>query len=214
MSAFATYASFHSEGEASELTELLQSAGIAYEIEHNRNVLDKIYTGDEVDPMVAVRIRKDQFKQVNDIRRELAKNEIGQLSPDYYLFSFSNEELIDVVRNKNEWNSFDQGIAEQLLIDGNINFDRTIIENKPSKTYTPSKLSSTYLVLEYLLSILLPYAGIIIGIATIAAYRTLADGSTVKMYDEHTRNHGRIILVIGVLRTVYFLTMNYVLWYI
>ena len=44
-----------------------------------------------------------------------AEKEIEVIDDDYYLLSFSDDELIDVVSKSDEWNKFDVSLAKKLL---------------------------------------------------------------------------------------------------
>ena len=213
MSQLLTYATYHSPEETKNLTAILEGAGIPYEVEYNRDILDKVYIGDNLDPMIAVKISPSEFERVNDLCKAEAKNNIHEINPDYYLFQFENDELINVVKNKNEWNAFDQGLAEKILFDRNVTIEHTTVVHTGAADYTPLQVKGIYLALQYLVSFVWPYAGILIGVATNAAYRTLSNGSRVKMYDEYTRTHGRIMLVIGIVRTLVMLFTFYPMWF-
>jgi hypothetical protein len=214
MASYFTYASYHSEEDAQDLTQLLDEAAIPYKIEHNRNVLDKIYIGDEMSQLVDVKIEKEKFEQVNELMRNQATSQFNNIREDYYLLEFTDEELIDVVRNKNEWNAFDQGLAEKILNERKVTYDRSIITNPASAGYMPTHINSSLVVIQYIFSILFPYAGILIGLATISAFKTLGDGTTVKIFDDQTRKHGKIMLVIGIVRTIYLFIDYNVLWFL
>jgi hypothetical protein len=203
MSELLTYGTYHTEEEAKDLTDLLETMQIRYEVERHKNALDKIYIGDDLSPTIAVKIKSNDFEAVNAALRLQAKNYTQAIDPGYYLLHFSNDELIAVIQNDNEWNAFDQGLAEKLLSERQVAYDRSKVNSPGEAVVKPYTIAPQYLVLEYLLSILAPYAGIIIGLATIAAFRTLRNGTKVKMYDDPSRNHGRILLVIGVIRTLY-----------
>ena len=198
-----TYGTYHTEEEAKDLTDLLETMQIRYEVERHKNALDKIYIGDDLSPMIAVKIKSNDFEAVNTALRLQAKNYTQAIDPGYYLLHFSNDELIAVIQNDNEWNAFDQGLAEKLLSERQVAYDPAKVNSPGEAVVKPYTIAPQYLVLEYLLSMLAPYAGIIIGLATIAAFRTLRNGTKVKMYDDPSRNHGRILLVIGVIRTLY-----------
>jgi hypothetical protein len=203
MSELLTYGTYHTEEEAKDLTDLLETMQIRYEVERHKNALDKIYIGDDLSPMIAVKIKSNDFEAVNTALRLQAKNYTQAIDPGYYLLHFSNDELIAVIQNDNEWNAFDQGLAEKLLSERQVAYDPAKVNSPGEAVVKPYTIAPQYLVLEYLLSMLAPYAGIIIGLATIAAFRTLRNGTKVKMYDDPSRNHGRILLVIGVIRTLY-----------
>jgi hypothetical protein len=198
MNELATYSRFHTTEEAEEFAAALADAGISAKIEWEKNILDKVYIGETLDPLFAVRIAPHDFEKANQLQRAEERINVSAIDPEYYLFSFTNEELLDVVRNKGEWNSFDQTLAKQLLDDRKVFVDHNVINKKVE--YTPSRVSATVLVLEYLLSIYFPFAGILIGLATLYAFKVLSTGEKVNMYDDSTRMHAKLILAIGIVR--------------
>lgn len=207
MTNFLTYSKFHSHQEAQELINLLDKSGIEYYVDHERDVLDKIYTGESFDPMISIKIREDRFEELNAILLTEAESELTDIDPDYYLFSFTNQELLDVVNNRNEWNYFDQALAKKLLSERRIDIPIRTEKSSDAKIYSQIHLTDTWLIVEYLLSIVFSFAGIVIGLATIFAYKTLRSGEKVKIYDEPTRLHGRIMLGLGVLRTLIYFSL-------
>jgi len=46
---------------------------------------------------------------------QTTKAEINEVEKDYYLLSFSDEELIDVIAKSDEWNKFDVELAQKIL---------------------------------------------------------------------------------------------------
>ena len=198
MSQFLTHSKFHSQEEANEFISLLQNANIDFEMEREKNVLDKIYIGESLDPMFAVKIAENNFAEANSLLLANAQSQLNNINPDYYLFNFSNQELIDVVNSKNDWNIFDQALASKILSDRKIEIPTDAKQTIVNNVYTPIEIDAVWLILEYLLSIVVPFAGAIIGLATIFAYKTLGDGRKVKIYNETTRTHGKIIFAIGI----------------
>ena len=198
-----TYARFYTEEECRELCAFLEKHNVPYLIEKDREVLDKIYAGDTFDPLVNLKISSDQFNKVNELILTDFEIDIDKVAKDYYLFSFSNQELQNVLTGGNEWNYFDRALANKLLKERNIDLtDTTLTKNVPD--LKPYHVSIGWVLFEYLLAILFNYVGIVIGVATLAAYKTMADGTKQKMYDTPTRDHGRILLIIGLVRTVGF----------
>jgi hypothetical protein len=70
-------------------------------------------------------------------------------------------------------------------------------------TYEPIGLGIQWLILEYLLSIVMVYAGFVIGGIALIAYKTLPNGKKVVIYNDYVRNHAKWMIAIGVLRFVY-----------
>lgn len=205
---FLTYTKVHLKEEADELIQLLTSASIPFEVEHDKDILDKIYIGEALDPFISINIPEDKFEDVNTLLREHAKTQFQNLNPDYYLFQFNNAELLSVITNPNEWNPFDQGIAEKLLAERNIETKQSIA-TRSAAVYKPLHVEGIYVVLQYLFSTIVPYVGIVIGLATLNAYRTLSNGQQIKMYDDEARMHGKAMLAIGVVRTIVTFYFNY-----
>ena len=59
MPEFLTYSKFYTNEDAEYFTEILNKAGIEFKIEHEREVLDKIYVGETSDPMFLVKIPEE-----------------------------------------------------------------------------------------------------------------------------------------------------------
>lgn len=203
MAEFATYSRFHSREEADDILQLLENEGISYKLEVERDVLDKVYIGDSLDPMIAVKIQPDEFERVNALIEKDVKAEIEETDPDYYLFHFSDEELIDVIRKPGEWNQFDQTLAKKILSERGTGIPVINIP-KPEEEYKPIRLAPIWIGMEVLISIFFSFAGIIIGLATIAATKTLRNGKKVKIYDQVTHANARLIIIIGIIRTLYY----------
>jgi hypothetical protein len=201
MSDFVTYLRFHTQGEASPILHLLDNSGINYKVESEKNILDNIYLGDSFDPMITLKIPPSDFERANGLLEKNADTDITQLNPDYYLLQFSNEELMDVVIHPGEWNYFDTALAKRLLAERNIPVPGFL---PPEDHYTPLRLAPVWIIMEVLLSIFFSFAGIIIGIATLAATKTLPSGRRVRIYDEVTRTNARVIIVIGIIVTAYY----------
>lgn len=205
MSQFLTYSKFHTRQEAAELTQLLDNAGIPFQVDLDTTLLDKIYIGENLDPSVAVRIPSNQFEAVNTLLKAEAETQIQHAHPDHYLFDFSDQELIEVVQQPTEWNHFDLALATKILTDRNVRVPSMPVQDMKAPAAYPLRLELQWIIMGYVLSLIFAWAGIIAGMITIIASRALPTGEKVKMYDAYTHNHATIMIVIGVLRTLYFL---------
>ena len=172
MSEFLTYSKFFTKEEAEEFTKLLEQSQIQFKIVHEKDSLDKILIGETLDPMIAVKIPEARFEDANKISLAKAQSDLTGIDPDYYLLNFSNDELIEVLRNKNDWNYFDQALAQKILLDRKVQMP-PIEKVINYDTYAPSRLENKWIVLEYLFSILFGYVGILIGALTVYSYKTL-----------------------------------------
>lgn len=202
MSSYATYARFYAEAQAAELRAFLEGKGIAYVMEKDRPVLDKIYAGENLESMVNLKIPSEDFLRVNDLIVHEFPVDEEQVAKDYYLYTFSPQELLDVIHGNGDWNYFDRALAARILERQHIPITAEVAT---PESFRPYHVGPGMLLLEYMAAVVFSYAGIIIGIATLAAYKTAGDGTKMKMYDSVTRTHARIWLVIGVIRSTIFL---------
>lgn len=204
MSQFLTYSEFHSIQEAQQLIALIRKYQIPFELVQEKGLLDKIYTGEYLDPMVTVKIPEERFEELNALLLSEAKTQLNNIDPDYYLFKFTDQELIDVINNRNEWNYFDQALARKILTDKGIDISKDIKDVAEMDHYSPMHLNTVWIISQYILAVCLSVAGIIIGLATVFAYKTNKSGQKKNIYDDSTRLHGKIILGLGVIRTIYY----------
>jgi len=200
---FLTYSRFYAAEQAWDLIAFLQKNHIDYTITQERDVLDKIYVGESLDPLISLKIKNADFEKVNELIIHDFPVDITQVNKDYYLFSFSDKELMDVLDPYNDWNYFDRALANRILQDRGGATD--YISPVRPIMFEPARISTVVLVGEYLLTLALPYIGIIIGLATLAAFKTSGDGRKVKLYDNVTRNHAVVMLCLGIVRTVVYL---------
>jgi hypothetical protein len=204
MTDFSTYSRFQTKEEAEKFAAALQQAGISSKVEAEKNILDKILVGETLDLLFAVKMASQDFEKAKTVEESIAEKELENINADYYLFSFSNAELIDVVTNKDEWNGFDIALAKKLLLERQVAYNADATKAKKI-TYKPLRLEPIWLFVEYLLTVYFTMAGIVIGVSTFYAYKTLTTGERVRMYDDYTRNHAKLITIIGVFRIILFL---------
>lgn len=157
--------------------------------------------------MVLLKISEKEFEKVNNLIVEKYPVNLKQLNEDYYLFQFTNEELLNVIHKPNEWNFFDRAIAREILKNRNVEITDQTIHNSVIH-FTSLRIEKSWLIVEYLATLLFWFVGIFIGIITTSAKKTLANGKTVNIYDGYSRNHGYVMLGIGLLRLIIFLFLT------
>jgi hypothetical protein len=204
MTELSTYTRFQTKEEAEKFADALQHAGISSKVEVEKNILDKILVGETLDLLFAVKMASQDFEKAKTVEESIAEKELENINADYYLFSFSNAELIDVVTNKDEWNGFDIALAKKLLRENKVVYNAVdAVTKKP--TYKPLRVEPIWIFVEYLLTVYFTMAGIVIGVSTFYAYKTLSNGERIGIYDDYTRNHAKLITVIGIIRIILFL---------
>ena len=206
MSDFLTYSKFYTKEEAEEFAALLDANDIPFDTERLRAPLDNIYLGEDSEPRYIVKVMQQDFGKVESLVKSEMEKQLDHLPSDYYLFQFSNEELMEVLQKSDDWNHLDQTLAKKLLAQRNVKMD-TITEAavfSEEDLYVPARIEPGWLISAYLMAIVFPFVGIPLGLLMFRGKKTLKDGSRVPLFDKWTLNQGWILFGIGVLRTVQF----------
>jgi len=214
MAQYATFTRFYSPEDAQFLISLLQQHDIPYNLEHEVNQLDRVYLGGSVDPMFALQIPTDRFSDLNGVLAEQAKFDMLQPGFEHVMQSSSIEELREILNNPTDWNAYDVQVAASLLAEKTHSPVMAPVNN--SGSYQPLKLGLPWIIVGYLISIIgtsyfyFGIGGFLGGLTVNQAKKTLKDGTTVKMYDNTSRLHGRIMMVIGAITAS--ISLIYLIW--
>src|SRR5690606_32574856 len=111
----------------------LKEHGIPYTLTKTRGQLDSIIVGDNYNDQYDLRIPQHEFTRVTDLLIANTKVNLDELDKDYYLFSFSREELENIINNPDEWSSNDYVIAVELLKSQGENVSREQLEELREK---------------------------------------------------------------------------------
>jgi hypothetical protein len=198
---FLIFQKFNTESLAIHFGRLLNENKIENLLENISINVDPILSNNEFGKEYCVKIKKIDFERANDILSEKAKVEINEIQDDYYLFSFSDEELIDVIEKRDEWNKFDVELAHKLVKErGNEITDEQINEIKKQRIVElskPEEGQNIYIIIGYVCAILGGLLGIFIGWHLLTCKKTLPNGNRIYAYSENDRKQGNRILILG-----------------
>jgi hypothetical protein len=204
------FRSFYSEEEAAEMAQLLTNNGIDATIEKTKVVLDKVIIGDGLDPNVHIKLISTEFEKANQVLNEHISSHLEVIEPDYYLHSFSIEELIEIVRKPDEWSNQDVIIARKLLSQKNHLISdqelKKLNEERIGELRRPEPGSPSWIVLGYAIALFFGFAGILFGLYMMTIKKVLPDGSKVLVYNERARKHCIAIVILSVITSLAFLT--------
>ena len=207
---------FHTAEQAAEIISLLQEHNIPTEYEEEVLLLDKVYLGQNFDQRHLVKIPADHFQQADALLKSLITVSPEDVEPDYYLLSFTTEELKEVIVKKDEWGDFDYALALKLLEKQGISYSaeqlRHFGNNRKETLSQPQDLPVIWLLIGYLSPGLLfapiPYPaifsliGIFMGAFVRLTKKTLPDGTRINAFSAKTRNHGTWMIMSGIVLTV------------
>jgi hypothetical protein len=205
MPAFEVFKSFYAEKDAKQFLEILRDNNIEYAVEKHRIHLDKIIIGDDLMPEYHLKINPDDFDKANKAIDSVISSGVTEIEPDYYLYEFTDDELIEVVRKPDEWNNQDVIIARKILSDRGIVYSDKDMSNiraeRIEELKKPYQERTATLLDGYLLAIVVGPIGIFYSLYKLTAKRILPDGRKVHVFDAFSRRHFRIMLFLSVTET-------------
>lgn len=215
MSEIVTFKKYPDVVQASELKEFLLKNNIECYLADNEPSVDSFILGT---PMTdyEVKIKQKDFERATVLVEERSAGMLNNIDPDYYLFTFTNEELYDILLKQDEWNEFDYLLAKKLLTERGKTVDEDmIISLKKQRIADIAKKDpneKVWMVAGYIFSLLGGFIGIIIGYMLWKSKNSLPDGKSVYSYTEKGRNHGFTIFCIGIIVTAISLLFRFNLY--
>ncbi|HVS90505.1 MAG TPA: hypothetical protein VHE59_00635 [Mucilaginibacter sp.] len=177
----------------------MDAHGIEYQIQEETSGFDPSLVMSNAPMDYAVKIKSTDFEQVNQLLKESESVNVEDVEKDYYLFGFTDEELMDILIKADEWSPFDVGLARKILADrGKTISDKDIAdinEKRIEELKVVKPLSTWLLFVSYVLAFGL--VGFPIGWYLATAKRTLPDGERIYSFTQRDRKHGLRILWIA-----------------
>lgn len=200
MKEFLPFQSFLNEKEAAPIIGVLKENGVNYKIETLKEPLDATIAGEIVQNKIFLLLQSQDFPRANEVLDNAILTNLSTLDDDYYLFSFSDEELNDIIQKPDEWSRQDFLIARKILAERGVNMsDEKINTLKSDRLKELSRQEvgdKWWIIIGYLLALVGGIMAIIIALPFILGKKTLPDGSRIFIYSSKTREHGKIILVV------------------
>jgi hypothetical protein len=204
MDVFQTFHSFNDMDLANELAEKLKQRNIEFIIEKSKPLLDSSFVNTSLEQNIHIKLQPNDFEKAHVALEDYYKAQLNNIDSDYYLFSFSNDELKEIIAKSDEWGYLDYQLARKLLKERgeeiNDEAANKLRQDRIKSLSEPEKAGKLLLFFGYCF---IPF-GIIIGffIGRHLFYnkRLLPNGKTIFNYREPDRKHGyRIMIIAGIL---------------
>ncbi|SUX47368.1 hypothetical protein [Chryseobacterium indoltheticum] len=196
-----TYRKFIYKDDALELIKILEENHITYELANNSSQLDSSFGGDINTKQFELKIQKEDFEVVEKLEEELVKANVENAEEDYHLFDYSDEELIEIVTKKEEWNKFDYILALKILKQRGkeINPELLKVINKQRiESLSTQEESPTWLIIiGYASAFFAGFLGVFIGGYLMYYKKALPNGDKIYGFERKDRNHGQNILILS-----------------
>ena len=214
---FITYQKFNDIVLANALAESLKSHAIPYLVEEEAPVFDPSFAFREAIMEYAVKIKGSDFEKVNQLLAKDEADSINNVEKDYYLFDFTDDELMELIAKADEWSVFDNLLARKILADrGKVITDNDIShikEQRIEELKEPDAPQTTWVIIGYITAFLGGILGMFIGWHLSSFKKTLPNGEKVYGYSENDRRQGKIILYIAIVMICLFTIVKVIVAY-
>lgn len=201
MGGYEVFKSFYDEQQAIALQQFLQSRGIDAVIVRNRPVVDKVLTGDGLEKDIFIKIDPDNFDHANRIIDEQIEQNLSQIDPDYYLFSFADDELFEIVQKADEWSNQDVVLARRILKDRGYDLSEKQVKDIRStrirELAVQEEDSPWWTYIGFLAAFSMPIIGLIMGLSILQSRKLLPDGRKIPTYNPRARSRGRGLIILS-----------------
>jgi hypothetical protein len=203
---------FNTAEEAAEIIAILKEHNIPATYEEEVVLLDDVYLGQNFDQRHLVKIPANYFSQADTLLKSLITVSTEEVEPDYYLLSFSVDELKEVITKKDEWGDYDYALALKLLEKQGITYTSEQLnqlgDSRKAALSEPKDLPNVWLIAGYLspllvfsafsFAIYLAFLGVFIGAFVRLTKKTLPDGTWISAFSERSKNHATWMMISGV----------------
>jgi hypothetical protein len=203
MMEFQLFRRFTQRLEIDEISEILQSKNIIFKISSPGSNLGSGF-GSANEEFFELYIRHEDFDSVEQILERRAEAIAQNISTDYYLFSFSDSELQNILSNPDDWNELDVFLSAKILNDRESN--STEKEFKPNATIDEQNKKPICFQIKGSLEDQVKYYAVLVITSLIGVLSTLY----VKTYHpEITDTHIAIFIAILIIIVVFYYENKY-----
>lgn len=201
MSDFITLREFHDQSSLDEITVLLQGHGIACKTEDTRPRFDVTFAYNDTTRIYRLLVPKEAFDTAKKLLEEQDTKTMEQLPSEYYLFSFTNDELLEILIFEERWNPFDVRLARHLLLERGMSADEAQIKRQREAILHRSTESSSgngyqLVIAGYVLLVLGLIGGLFIALYLLTARQRNGNAKKRYLFPPSVRMHGKIMLAI------------------
>lgn len=188
--------------EAEEIVSFLKNQNIVSKITRDSGDLDYVIQGEAPINKFEIHINEDDQQKAESVLADVAKESLNTIDRDYYLFSFSDDELVNILIQKNEWSEFDVLLSKKILDERNVSVNQSEIDRKKNlrdlELEKPEGGQVGWIIFGYIAALFGGFIGILLGYSLWLSNKKLPNGKKVPAYNEHIRKHGKIIFYSGI----------------
>lgn len=201
-----TFRQFRNIEEAEEISALLNENGVDSHVIESKLHIDPYQLDTASNKQFEVFIKPEDIEKAEQVLLLNAEKLVEEVDPDHYLYSFTDDELRDIIQKPDEWNAFDFALARKLLAEKGLHYDQDgLSQLKKERTLQltePEKAKTVWIVVGYLFTLIMPILGMLIGWSFWKTKKTLPDGNRVLNYRKEDRQHGQIMFYVSLIGVI------------
>ncbi len=151
---------------------------------------------------IRVKIQQEDFDKVNELLLQRSSVDINEIDKEYHLFSFADEELVEIVSKPDEWSHYDYSLALKILKERGKEVSPELAailrKNRVAELARPEPATGIWIAAGYAFALIGGLVGIIMGIHIYSHKKLLPNGDKVYGFKEEDRKHGFAIATIGI----------------
>jgi len=206
---FITLHKFNSFENAQELISTLKKNGVKVQIEDTSPPVDITFSGNTLQNEVRIKVKQSDLGRANQILEKQAEQLVDKFPNDYYLYDFTDNELVEIIEKSDEWSKEDFMLSQKILKERGHKISKEEIQNIKQKRIKelrkPEKGHTGWLIAGFISAILGGLLGVFIGWFHWNFKKPDTTGQQVYAYDQQTRKVGQIIFCIGLIATIYWI---------
>ncbi|MGI4885186.1 MAG: hypothetical protein ACRYFR_09530 [Janthinobacterium lividum] len=205
------YQNFPTPEAAQPLLALLDAHRIAHEAHHTRPRFSAVLGTTSAEQFV-VSLLPEDFARVRQLEESQAASTPSNFPSDYYLFTFTNQELWELLSQPDAWSSHDVALTTQLLRERGEDVSDHILQNLRARhtenLAAPNPRPTAWIIAGYVLALAGGVFGLGIGWSLWRYCKTLPDGRQVPGFAPADRAHGVRILWLGVAGVLFWVAVR------
>lgn len=222
---YQTFQKFNDTDAAIAVAQQLHDQGIDCIVEKDAPLVGTIFTGGNFESTTYLKLAPDDFPKAHAALEAHYQAQLETLPADYYLYSFTEAELMEIIQRPDEWGHLDYVLARKLLAERHgitpahaeeLQQQRLSELAKP-ETNHPFQIMWGYgsviafglfSFTAHLTAFICGCIGLSFGYALAYLKKTLPDGQRIYVYPPDEQKHGKRILIIGGISLVVWLVVT------
>jgi len=198
---FEIFQSFNDAELARLIAEKIKENDIEFIIDKSKPLLDTSFIDTSIQRHIHIKLQRKDFEKGHKALEDFYKTQLDNVDNDYYLFTFSNDELREIISKQDEWGYFDYQLAQKILKDRGHEIEHDALnkikENRIKELAQPEKASRLLIFFGYCFIPFGVIVGFLIGRHLFYNKRTLPNGQIAFFYRETDRKHGNRIMIVS-----------------